>query len=240
MSSSIDVAVVSFPGSNGDHDALHSLSEDLGYESHLVDYRETSLDRFDAVVLPGGFAYGDALRAGAIARFSPIMPAVREFAASGLPVLGICNGFQVLCESHLLPGALLRNKSLRFHSFWTQIKIENIETRWTNGLESDEVLRLPVAHGQGAFFTDAAGLAELEANGQIVARYVNAQGEVDDASNPNGSLANIAAISNIAGNVVGLMPHPERATNSLVGGEDGRRILNHIAASVAARVPVAV
>ncbi|MEJ7838432.1 MAG: phosphoribosylformylglycinamidine synthase subunit PurQ [Thermomicrobiales bacterium] len=223
------VAVVTFPGSNGDHDALHSLSEDLGFESHLVDYRATNLDAYDAVILPGGFSYGDALRAGAIARFSPIMPAIREFAAGGKPVLGICNGFQVLCEAHLLPGALLRNKSLQFHCFWTHIRIENVESSWTRDLAEGVLLRLPVAHGEGAYFTDAAGLAELESNGQIVARYANRQGEIDDASNPNGSLAGIAAISNVAGNVVGLMPHPERATNSLVGGEDGRRILQHIA-----------
>jgi phosphoribosylformylglycinamidine synthase len=240
MSSTINVAVVTFPGSNGDHDALHALSEDLGHDTHLVDYRETDLDRYDAVVLPGGFSYGDALRAGAIARFSPVMPAIREFAASGLPVLGICNGFQVLCEAHLLPGALLRNKSLRFHCFWTHIRIENTTSVWTNQLSSGDILRLPVAHGEGAFFIDADGLGDLEANGQIVARYVNAAGQIDESSNPNGSLADIAAISNVAGNVVGLMPHPERATNALVGGEDGRQLLKHISASVTSRLQLAV
>jgi phosphoribosylformylglycinamidine synthase len=240
MSSTINVAVVTFPGSNGDHDALHALSVDLGHDTHLVDYRETDLDRYDAVVLPGGFSYGDALRAGAIARFSPVMPAIREFAASGLPVLGICNGFQVLCEAHLLPGALLRNKSLRFHCFWTHIRIENTTSVWTNQLSSGDILRLPVAHGEGAFFIDADGLGDLEANGQIVARYVNAAGQIDESSNPNGSLADIAAISNVAGNVVGLMPHPERATNALVGGEDGRQLLKHISASVTSRLQLAV
>ena len=240
MSSSINVAVVSFPGSNGDHDALHALSEDLGHETHLVDYRESNLDRFDAVVLPGGFSYGDALRAGAIARFSPVMPAIREFANSGLPVLGICNGFQVLCESHLLPGALLRNKSLRFVCLWTHIRIENTTSIWTNQLSNGEILRLPVAHGQGAFFIDADGLRGLEDNGQIIARYVNAAGNIDVSTNPNGSLDDIAAISNAAGNVVGLMPHPERATNSLVGGEDGRQLLKHIAASVGSRLQLTV
>lgn len=229
MGNSRNVAVVTFPGSNGDQDALHALSEDLGFESHLVDYRTNDLGAFDAVVLPGGFSYGDALRAGAIARFSPIMPAIREFAAAGKPVLGICNGFQVLCEAHLLPGALLRNKSLQFHCFWTHIRIESTASSWTSDLRDGDLLRLPVAHGEGAFYTDADGLAELEANGQIVARYANQWGQIDESSNPNGSLAGIAAISNRAGNVVGLMPHPERATNALIGGEDGRRILQHIA-----------
>jgi phosphoribosylformylglycinamidine synthase len=168
------------------------------------------------------------------------MPAIREFAASGLPVLGICNGFQVLCEAHLLPGALLRNKSLRFHCFWTHIRIENTTSVWTNQLSSGEILRLPVAHGEGAFFIDADGLGDLEANGQIVARYVNATGQIDGSSNPNGSLADIAAISNTTGNVVGLMPHPERATNALVGGEDGRQLLKHISASVTSRLQLAV
>lgn len=240
MSSSIKVAVVTFPGSNGDHDALNSLSDDLGYDARLIDYRATSLDLFDAVVLPGGFSYGDALRAGAIARFSPVMPALREFASAGLPVLGICNGFQVLCESHLLPGALLRNTSLRFHCFWTHIRIENTSSKWTSELRDGELLRLPIAHGQGAFFTDPDGLAELETNGQIVARYADEHGAIGESSNPNGSLAAIAAISNVAGNVVGLMPHPERATNSLIGGEDGCRILRHISTFVPAPVSIAV
>jgi phosphoribosylformylglycinamidine synthase len=240
MSESIRVAVVTFPGSNGDHDAYHALTEDLGYETDLVDYRETSLDRFDAVVVPGGFSYGDALRAGAIARFSPVMPAIQDFAASGRPVLGICNGFQVLCEAHLLPGALLRNKSLRFHCFWTHIRIAQTDTMWTSSLHEGEILRLPVAHGQGSFFIDPDGLRELQANEQIVARYTDASGLIGDISNPNGSLDSIAAVSNRKGNVVGLMPHPERATNKLTGGSDGVRLLEHIRISVAGKTPVAV
>jgi phosphoribosylformylglycinamidine synthase len=239
MNESARVAVVTFPGSNGDHDAYHALADDLGFDTDLVDYRETDLDRYDAVVVPGGFSYGDALRAGAIARFSPVMPAIQDFAASGRPVLGICNGFQVLCEAHLLPGALLRNKSLRFHCFWTHIRIEQATSMWTESLQPGDVLRLPVAHGQGSYFIDPDGLRELQDNGQIVARYADENGRVGDITNPNGSLDSIAAVSNRQGNVVGLMPHPERATNNLTGGNDGLRLLQHIR-TAAARTSVAV
>ena len=228
MTTSPRVGVLTFPGSNGDHDAFHALRDDLGCETTLVDYRETSLEGFDAVVLPGGFSYGDALRCGAIARFSPVMPALREFAGAGKPVLGICNGFQILCEAHLLPGALLRNTSLQFHCFWTHIRIESTSSWWTAELEAGEVLRLPIAHGEGSYFVDAETLNALESNQQIVARYCDPAGNVTEASNPNGSLGAIAAVSNLAGNVVGLMPHPERATNSLTGGADGLRVLRHL------------
>jgi phosphoribosylformylglycinamidine synthase len=232
MSNAVRVGVITFPGSNGDHDAYHALQDDLGFDAEMIDYRATSLDGFDAIVLPGGFSYGDALRAGAIARFSPVMPALRDFAEAGLPVLGICNGFQVLCEAHLLPGALLRNKSLQFHCFWTHIRIEQTSSFWTVNLDPGEVLRLPVAHGEGSYFIDAESLAALERNQQIVARYCDARGHVSEVSNPNGSLAGIAAISNARGNVVGLMPHPERATNALTGGADGLRLLQHLVTAV--------
>jgi phosphoribosylformylglycinamidine synthase len=234
MSGTPRVAVVTFPGSNGDRDAVHALGEDLGYEAELIDYRETNLDRFDAVVLPGGFSYGDALRCGAIARFSPAMPAIRDVAASGRMVLGICNGFQILCEAHLLPGALLRNQSLRFHCFWTHIRIEQNSSAWTKGLDVGHVVRLPVAHGEGAYFIDDPGLASLKEHNQIVARYVSATGEDDASANPNGSIEAIAAVCNLEGNVVGLMPHPERATSDLTGGAEGRLILQHIGARAAA------
>jgi phosphoribosylformylglycinamidine synthase len=157
------------------------------------------------------------------------MPALREFAEAGLPVLGICNGFQILCEAHLLPGALLRNKSLQFHCFWTHVRIEQTSSFWTSELDRGDVLRLPVAHGEGSYFIDAESLAALEQNHQIVARYCDASGHVSEANNPNGSLAGIAAVSNAQGNVVGLMPHPERATNPLTGGADGLRFLLHLA-----------
>lgn len=222
------IGVISFPGSNGDHDALANLEVDLGVTVRRVDYRETSLSGLDAVVLPGGFSYGDALRCGAIARFAPVMERVQTAAAAGMPVLGICNGFQVLCEAHMLPGALLRNKTLRFHCNWTHIRIEQTETPWTRALAEGDVLRLPVAHGEGAYFIGDEGLERLEANGQVVARYTDEDGNVTPEANANGSVANIAAVSNESRNVVGIMPHPERATNDLVGGADGLRLLTSI------------
>jgi phosphoribosylformylglycinamidine synthase len=226
--SQIRAGVISFPGSNGDHDALHALEFDLGVDVRRIDYRETDLLEFDAIVLPGGFSYGDALRAGAIARFSPVMAPLRAFADEGKPVLGICNGFQILCEAHLLPGALLRNRTLQFHCYWSSVRIEQTGTAWTNALEVGDVLRLPVAHGQGAYYIEEHRLAELEARGQIVARYATADGEIAESANPNGSVASIAAICNEQRNVVGLMPHPERAANDLVGGSDGLRLLSGI------------
>lgn len=220
------VGVVSFPGSNGDHDALANFEADLGVTVRRVDYREESLAGLDAVVLPGGFSYGDALRCGAIARFAPVMTELQKAAENGMPILGICNGFQVLCEAHILPGVLQRNKTLNFHCNWENVRFENVTTAWTNNLEDGQVLRLPIAHGEGAYFIDNEGLAELEANGQVVARYSDPQGKVTEAA--NGAIKAIAAISNKAGNVVGLMPHPERATNDLVGGSDGLIMLRSL------------
>jgi phosphoribosylformylglycinamidine synthase I len=220
--------VISFPGSNGDQDALDAVRHDLGAPGRMIDYRETDLSEFSAIILPGGFSYGDHLRCGAIARFAPVMSSLKEFAASGGPVLGICNGFQILAEAHLLPGALLRNKSLSFQCQWLNITIENPETAWTNGMAQGEVLRLPIANGEGCYFADEDALDELEQNGQIVARYCNEAGSIVDEANPNGSLRNIAGISNRNGNVVGLMPHPERASNDLVGGSDGLKMLKSV------------
>lgn len=220
------VAVIGFPGSNGDHDALHSLAHDVGVDATLVDYRETSLTGFDAVVLPGGFSYGDALRAGAIARFAPVMPAVQAFARSGGPVLGICNGFQVLTEAHLLPGALLRNKTLRFHCHHTHIRVEHARSAWLANTTPGEVLTLPIAHGEGSYFVDEEALRRLEAGNQIAFRYVEKDGSLTDEANLNGSVGAIAGVTNEEGNVLGLMPHPERATNALVGGTDGLKILS--------------
>ena len=221
----LHAGVISFPGSNGDDDALHALEHDLGMSVRRVDYRETNLSDLAAIVLPGGFSYGDALRCGAIARFSPVMEPLRAFADAGKPVLGICNGFQILCEAHLLPGALLRNQTLKFHCFWTSIRIEQADTPWTASLEPGDVLRLPVAHGEGAYYIDDGRLADLERNGQVVARYCAPDGAIDENANPNGSVASIAAICNERRNVVGIMPHPERATNDLIGGSDGKRLL---------------
>jgi phosphoribosylformylglycinamidine synthase I len=222
------IGVVTFPGSNGDHDALHAITHDIGAPAEYVDYREADIGKYSAFVLPGGFSYGDALRCGAIARFAPIMGPVSDFAGRGGPVLGICNGFQVLTEAHLLPGVLLRNATLQFHCFWTHIRIEQPDTLWTGGLSEGEVLRLPVAHGEGAYFADDATLDRMEANGQIVARYCEADGTVSEAANKNGSSRSIAAVASEGRNVVGLMPHPERATNTLIGGEDGRKIMTSV------------
>jgi phosphoribosylformylglycinamidine synthase len=232
----MNIGVISFPGSNGDHDALANLEADLGVSVRRVDYRETTLTGLDAVVLPGGFSYGDALRCGAIARFAPIMTELQKAATDGMPILGICNGFQVLCESHMLPGALLRNKTLRFHCFRANIRIENASTAWTNALDEGTVLNLPIAHGEGAYYIDSAGLSDLEANGQIVARYCEPDGTITESANENGSVAGIAAICNAQRNVVGLMPHPERATNDLVGGTDGLRLLRSVLSSQGAPV----
>jgi phosphoribosylformylglycinamidine synthase subunit PurQ / glutaminase len=225
------VAVIGFPGSNGDHDALSALADDVGVESVLLDYRETSLNGVDAVVLPGGFSYGDALRAGAIARFAPAMAAVRDFAGSGGPVLGICNGFQVLTEAHLLPGALLRNATLRFHCHRTHIRYEGARSPWLADLGQGDVLTLPVAHGEGSYFVDGEALKRLEASDQIAFRYVERDGSLTEEANQNGSVDAIAGVVNEAGNVLGLMPHPERATNALVGGIDGLRILGTLLGS---------
>lgn len=225
------VAVIGFPGSNGDHDALHSLAEDVGVDAVLLDYRETSLSGVDAIVMPGGFSYGDALRAGAIARFAPIMSAVQDFAQDGGPILGICNGFQILTEAHLLPGALLRNRTLKFHCHLTHIRVEPARSAWLSNLRAGDVLTLPVAHGEGCYYVDAETLARLEDRNQVAFRYVERDGSLTEEANLNGSVGAIAGVVNEHGNVLGLMPHPERATNALVGGADGLRILSTLIGS---------
>ncbi len=222
------VGVISFPGSNGDHDAWHAFAVDLGIPTRVIDYRDTDMSGLAVLVLPGGFSYGDHLRCGAIARFAPVMEPLRAFAARGGPVLGICNGFQILTEAHLLPGALLRNQTLRFHCHWTHLRLEGTGTAWTSGLSPGDVLRLPVAHGEGAYYADASTLDELEATGRVVARYCDPCGNATADANPNGSARSIAAVSNEGGNIVGLMPHPERATDRVVGGDDGLRLLSSV------------
>lgn len=217
--------VVTFPGSNGDHDALMAIRVGLGQPADLVWHTESDLSSYDCIVIPGGFSYGDYLRAGALARFSPVMEAVAREAENGKPILGICNGFQILTQAHLLPGALLRNASLEFVCDWVWVRVEETRTPWTSRLTAGELLRLPIAHGEGRFFIDEQGLTELERNRQIVARYVDEHGEATHEANPNGSVANIAGVCNRRGNVVGLMPHPERAFDRLVGGDDGLRVL---------------
>jgi phosphoribosylformylglycinamidine synthase subunit PurQ / glutaminase len=232
------VAIVTFPGSNCDYDCYKAVGDVLGQEPYFVWHRERELNDPDVVVLPGGFSYGDYLRAGAIARFSPIMPAVQAFAEAGRPVLGICNGFQVLCEAGLLPGALLRNDTLKFRSREVLVRVENTNTPFTSCYEPGQILRIHIAHGQGNYTADADTVERLEADGRVVFRYVDADGEVTVSSNPNGSINNIAGIVNEEGNVLGLMPHPERAVESLLGSADGlgvfESLLAHVQGSAAA------
>jgi phosphoribosylformylglycinamidine synthase subunit PurQ / glutaminase len=221
-------AVVSFPGSNGDMDAVYALSDVLGTPAERVWRTETDLSRFDAVVLPGGFSYGDYLRAGAIARFAPVMDAVAAFAAAGRPVLGICNGFQVLTEAGLLPGVLMRNAALQFRSRWVHLRVERTETAWTADIPLGTILHMPIAHGEGRYVVDAETLRRLEVERQIVFRYCTPTGATTPDADPNGATAHIAGVCNTAGNVVGLMPHPERGAEALIGGDDGVAILRSV------------
>jgi len=221
----MNFAVLQFPGSNCDQDMVHVLRNVLGHSARLLWHKEKSLGDADAVFVPGGFSYGDYLRTGAIARFSPVMQAVQAFAAQGGLVLGVCNGFQILCEAGLLPGALIRNRSLQFRCEHVFLQAVTPDSPFTNRVPDGKLLRIPVAHGEGCYFADEETLARLRANRQILWRYVNARGEATDAANPNGSLEHIAGVCNEARNVAGLMPHPERASESILGGTDGRLIL---------------
>jgi phosphoribosylformylglycinamidine synthase I len=228
--------VVIFPGSNCDRDCLHVLRAVLGYDVVELWHADRSFAGVDALVLPGGFSYGDYLRSGAIAATSAIMPAVRRFAASGGPVLGICNGFQILTEAGLLPGTLMPNAGLRFRCLPVWVRVESTGTPFTAGLRAGEVLRMPIAHGDGGYLAGPDDLAAMEAQGRVVFRYCDAQGQVTPAANPNGSVAGIAGVANAAGNVVGLMPHPERASELLLGSTDGRRVFESVAAVLAAQL----
>ncbi len=226
-------AVIRFPGSNCDQDCVYALNTFAGAAADFVWHKDSSLAGFDAVVVPGGFSYGDYLRCGAIARFSPIMKAVKEFAASGGLVIGICNGFQILCESGLLPGALVRNRGLHFICDHVFVKVEQSNTPFTSGIKPGTILNLPIAHGEGCYFADDATLASLEKDGRVLVRYCDAGGKATEASNPNGSRNNIAGICNEGRNVFGLMPHPERACDALLGSTDGATIFQSMIGSAA-------
>ena len=218
------IGVVVFPGSNCDHDCQYIFQDVLGQSVDMIWHKETLLAGVDAIVLPGGFSYGDYLRTGAIARFSPVMGAVKEFARKGGLVIGICNGFQILLEAGLLPGVMLRNTSLNFICRDVYVKVENAATRFTNRCESGQVLKIPIAHADGNYYTDPVTLGGIKANAQVIFRYCTAEGKVTPEANPNGSLDNIAGIMNADGNVLGMMPHPERSAEAVLGNDDGRLI----------------
>lgn len=227
---SLRFAILVFPGSNCDHDAYHAAAHVFGHEAKLLWHKEESLGNVDVVIVPGGFSYGDYLRSGAMARYSPIMKDVARFADEGGLVLGVCNGFQVLCEAGLLPGVLIRNESLRFVCKEVNLRVENSDTPFSNAMNTGDVIRMHVAHGEGNYFADEATLDRLEANNQIVFRYADAEGNVTPEANPNGSARNIAGIINERGNVLGMMPHPERCVEPILGSPDGRLIFESLAA----------
>ncbi|HET9979440.1 MAG TPA: phosphoribosylformylglycinamidine synthase subunit PurQ [Ktedonobacterales bacterium] len=233
------VGVVVFPGTWSDRDCLRALGPVLGQETVTIWHQDTDLQGCDCIILPGGFSYGDYLRAGAIARFAPVIGALKEFADRGGLVLGICNGFQILLEAGLLPGALLRNQSLEFRCVWTHLRVENAETPFTRLCRPGQVIRIPISHGEGNYFADDETLDTLEASNSVLLRYSDAQGNITPDANPNGSRRNIAGIVNERRNVAAMMPHPERCTEAILGGEDGRLIFGSIIATLAERQPVA-
>ncbi len=228
----MNFAVLQFPASNCDQDAVHAMRL-LGHSARLVWHKDNSLGSVDAVIVPGGFSYGDYLRCGAIARFSPVMQAVKQFADNGGLVIGICNGFQVLCEAHLLPGALIRNRSLQFRCEHVYLKTVGRDTPFTSQIPEGKILHVPIAHGEGCYFADAETLTQMKANRQILWQYCNAQGELTDDANPNGALEHIAGICNERRNVAGLMPHPERACEPMLGSVDGRLIFESMVLALA-------
>jgi phosphoribosylformylglycinamidine synthase I len=231
----VKFGVVVFPGTWSDQDCLHALGPVMGHEAAAIWHQDTDLQGCDCIVLPGGFSYGDYLRPGAIARFAPVMGAIQEFAARGGLVLGICNGFQILLEARLLPGAMLRNASLEFRCQWTHLRVENAATPFTRACRPGQVLRIPISHGDGNYFADAATLAKLEASGGVLFRYCAPDGAITPEANPNGASHNIAGIVNGARTVAALMPHPERCAEAALGGEDGRLIFGSVVAELAER-----
>ncbi len=231
------VGVIVFPGSNCDHDTYHAAKHVFDLDARFIWHEEASVGDVDVVIVPGGFSYGDYLRSGAVARFSPVMQDVVRFADEGGLVLGICNGFQILCEAGLLPGTLMRNESLRFSCKWATLRVESADTPFTRSMEAGRVVRFPIAHGEGRYFAEEDVIDDLEAHDQVVFRYATEAGEVTEDANPNGSLRNIAGIVNRERNVLGLMPHPERCVEPLVGGDDGalifQSLIQHLSAVAA-------
>jgi phosphoribosylformylglycinamidine synthase len=230
-------SILVFPGSNCDHDAYHAVKQVMGHDARFVWHKETDLGDTDVVVVPGGFSYGDYLRCGAIARFSPVMRSVVDFARKGGLVVGICNGFQILLESGLLPGAMLHNAHLKFACKPVNLRVESAASAFTNAMAPGQVLKVPIAHGEGNYVTDADGLKALEDHDQILFRHCDADGSVTEAANPNGSLSNIAGICNRSRNVMGMMPHPERAMEAPIGGTDGRLVFESILAALGSPHP---
>jgi phosphoribosylformylglycinamidine synthase len=227
----VKFAVLVFPGTWSDKDCQYVLQHGLGQQADLVWHTDSDLDPYDAVVIPGGFSYGDHLRTGAIARFSPVMDAVTRHAERGKPVIGICNGFQILCESHLLPGALIRNDSLQFRCVPSWLRVENADTMFSSAAKEGDVLMVPVSHGEGNYYADDQTIAALEDSRRVVFRYVTPGGEQTREANPNGSINNIAGIINERGNVLGMMPHPERSADPILGNTDGLKIFQSIVES---------
>ena len=224
--------IIIFPGTWSDRDCYYALSDILKQKVSYIWHKETNLSEYDCVILPGGFSYGDYLRPGAIARFSPVMTSLEHFASRGKLVIGICNGFQILCESGLLPGVLLRNDHLEYRCQWTYIKAENTSTVFTSQCQNGQVLKIPISHYEGRYYADDATLAELEADKHVIFRYSTPTGEITESANPNGSLHNIAGIMNKKGNVLGMMPHPERACEPLLASSDGNIIWESIIANI--------
>ena len=227
----MEFGVIVFPGTWSDGDCFTAVTDNLGERARYVWHKDTDVSGIDCLIVPGGFSYGDYLRAGAIARFSPIMESVEAFASSGGLVIGICNGFQILCEAGLLPGVLMRNDHLQFRCQWVNLRVETAATRFTNVSTKGDVLTVPISHGEGNYYADEATLDAMESNGQVVFRYCDPAGNVTPDANPNGSRRNIAGVTNAAGNVLGMMPHPERCCDPLMGGTDGLEIFRSIVES---------
>ena len=224
----MEFGVVVFPGTWSDGDCYDAVTTNLGQQARYVWHKDSDLSGIDCVIVPGGFSYGDYLRAGAIAKFSPVMRSIERFAEDGGLVIGICNGFQILCEAGLLPGALMRNDHLQFRCQWVNLRVETTDTPFTNRCDVGDILAVPISHGEGNYYADVETLERIESNGQVVFRYSDGQGSVTTESNPNGSVRNIAGITNRRGNVLGMMPHPERCCDDLMGGTDGLAIFESI------------